>query len=381
MNWKKYHLPSTDHSEEMLNTHHSFFTNMYRKCGRASFLKELDNIKSLGEFDDNSLSSLKEHSSDVAKEYGGGAYTKSNRKETDDTRLVNKHYVRNDHKANKFRAGYDPTGIRKESVYNSVQMNKNPDASGRRFTCSDPIIKSCGSYSKMLMKSLNSCTKTIRSTIDSEKSTFHQLFEKYRGLFISDAKAIAFARRIGEALGYGQHVQDTLSKLQDNMISGYDPLLSTYNKRIVAYDVGIHLMDRSIVNTQRSIDNIKKRLEKISLIKTKFSESLKDSGIIADVPTVPKVDEAKGTNFKMEDAVFKQIWGICDDDNCNLKKLKNKKIISSANLVTTEKLEDANKDISSGTQLIADIGKSIIQNKGRISKAIKTNHEHISAKA
>ena len=332
---------STANSKEIIETHHSTFTRMYRICGRETLLNNLLSIKSLGERNDIDYQKLVKESKSVAKEHGGDAYTIDNKIDTKTDRDTNKIHTVNDYKeikSNKKRAGYEKLTIKKENVYKENKFN--PTKAGEATPmCSDAVRKYCGEYSKRLMTSLNSCSNTIQSTINIRTSS-------------NSKTATGLSKRIGESLGIGGKLLNSLNNLQIGLKNQYDPYLATYNKRIYAHQIGINIMNLTIHNTIKSINNVKDRLKAISNIKRAYGTGKKNGSIIAEIPKVLDLKQAKGIEKINQSAIYRQLWGTCGDDNC----LSEDNFNINENTITQEKdLINADNKIIEGALLLSSI--------------------------
>ena len=341
---------------------------MYQICGRKELLEKLSLLRTEKQ-DSTNFSKLMKKADSVSKEHGGDAYTDENKKGTKNDRNTKDIHVVDDYKnvkADKNDVGYEKLSISKEDLKNKFDTSKKGEATPM---CSDAVAEDCGAYSERLINSLISCSDTINST-KTAQNLLETLFERYQQLLISKAKAASLTKKIGDSIGIGGKLLDSLNTLHVKLINKYDPMLATYNKRLLLHEIAEKIMDLAILNTEKSLDNIEDRLKSITKIKQTFNSMEEKDNIVADVPYVPEVDKAKGTKTTTQNAMYKQLWGSCGNDNCNNSSNSKGKLIniSKNSEIKNKTLQSADKDIVEGAFAIANIGNDLRRQQSLTTK-------------
>ena len=253
-------------------------------------------------------------------------------------------------KANKNMVGRNKLSITNEAFNNKKFSTKNKGEG--ILTCSDDAVIYCGGYSKKLISSLISCTNTIKSTINNGKNSL--------------------TKKIGDSIGIGGKLLDSLDDLHVDLVNKYDPLLATYNKRILLHEIAEKIMDLAILNTKNNLDNIKNRLKKITEIRKTFDSMKENSSIVADLQDVPDVEKAKGVEIINAKPMYKQLWGSCGENNCMNDEKKQSVNISTNSMAKNKTLINADKNITEGALAIASINKNITKHQS-VTSEIKKN--------
>ena len=376
--------PSSYNAAKILNVHHNTFTKMFQVCKRDEVLSVLKNIKSVSTKVDPQFEKLQGDSAEIYQKYGGLATTDLNVYRTDVNRSADD--------VHKVELGDAPIEeeikvfkTAKENLFSDIPVDTTIVPPGKPI-CGDWAARACGEYSKLLMKSLNSCSETLHSTVyqkfyhdvinhyaatPSEDLFFYKdILETFKyftahgmDLITPNAHAKNMTATVGGAIGLGGDWLNILFMNQRNLINTFDPLLSTYNKRIIAYQIARDLIDLSLTNTKRSIKNVETRLVELNQIKS----TLDKTNPIATLPIITAAITEK-VDHKW-DATIKGFMDIvCNQADCSHI---SKNISSNISVIknSTQEVNLADKSILKASGIVSSIGDNLFKDK-KITKGI-----------
>ena len=383
--------PSSYNAAKILKVHHNTFTKMYQVCKRDEVLSVLKKIKSVSTKVDPQFEKLQGDSAEIYQKYGGLATTDLNVYRTDVNRSADD--------VHKVELGDEPLDeeikefkIAKENLFNDIPLDTTIIPPGKPI-CGDWAARACGEYSKLLMKSLNSCSETLHSTV--YQKLYHDVINHYAAtpsedlIFYKDildtfkyftthgmdlitpsAHAKSMTATVGGAIGLGGDWLNILFMNQRNLINTFDPLLSTYNKRILAYQIARDLIDLSLTNTKKSIQRVETRLVELNQIKS----TLEKTNPMATLPIISaslteKVDHKRDSDIKG----FLDI--VCNQADCS-QVSKNISASISELKSSGQDVNNADKSTLKATGIVSSIGDNLFQAK-KITKGIQAKMSNL----